>query len=155
MLVVLSHVSWFPRPKYIPPSFWPRVTTHAVKWVATLLKFFNVGKPRHVALPKIFVIVFLQQILNTNGCLRVSFSKAAIESHWNPLKGLKLDMYIHTFFQKKNHFKKEKKNSGKFLVIQFYRCWIYLDFDLNFIDFIVQNTQLQESDMRPTGWTLS
>ena len=31
VLCWLSHPSWFPGPKYIPPSFWPRVTNHDFK----------------------------------------------------------------------------------------------------------------------------
>ena len=31
VLCRLSHLSWFQGPKYIPPSFWPRVTNHDVK----------------------------------------------------------------------------------------------------------------------------
>ena len=31
VLCWLNHLSWFPGPKYIPPSFWLRVTNHEVK----------------------------------------------------------------------------------------------------------------------------
>ena len=31
VLCWLSHISWFPGPKYIPPYFWPQVTNYDIK----------------------------------------------------------------------------------------------------------------------------
>ena len=47
VLCWLSHLSWFQGPKYIPPSFWPRVTNHDVKskmskkWFLRSLLFYT------------------------------------------------------------------------------------------------------------------
>ena len=99
ILCGLNNLSWFQRLKYIPPSFWPRVTKHAFLW-----EFLKSDSLAHCSFTNIFhYVIFFRQNLKyswmsdkdsgmynrttTKKCIQsVSLSAVAINYH---IKGIR------------------------------------------------------------------